>query len=66
MPKKQPPLKKQPLRSTADTEPVSDAELSARDLTIQPATKRFYVVVALFGIWLVFLIYLASLTWSGK
>ncbi len=34
--------------------------------SIQPATKRFRVAVALFCVWFVFLIYLASLTWSGK
>jgi len=66
MPKKRPPLQSS---AGTDTEPVSDAQVATRDLTqtpIQPATKRFRVVAALFGIWLVFLIYLASLTWSGK
>ena len=66
MPKKRPPLQSS---AGTDAEPVSDAQVATRDLTqtpIQPATKRFRVVAALFGIWLVFLIYLASLTWSGK
>lgn len=64
MPSKQPPL-----QSSADNEPVSDAGLSTENFAqtpIQPATKRFRVVVALFCVWLVFLVYLASLTWSGK
>ena len=64
MPSKQPPL-----QSSADADPVNDTEGSTDDFAqtpVEPATKRFLVVTLLFCAWLVFLIYLASLTWSGK
>ncbi len=63
------PRKPPPSRPAADAEPGKEPELSTNGRPLKPvapATKRFGVVVALFSVWLVFLIYLAFLTWSGK
>ena len=63
MPSKQSPSKvSKSAEAVTETEPAVEAPLSP----IAPATKRFKIAAVLFGGWLVFLIYLAWLTWSGK
>ncbi|MDB2687409.1 hypothetical protein N9Y42_09380 [Mariniblastus sp.] len=74
MPSKQPPAKSSASAAStesAETESSSTSPLSHQtslspQVPVPPATKRFTIAVLLFGAWLVFLTYLAFLTWSGK
>ena len=69
MPSKQPPAKSTFPADASEPAAARDSsvtQLSQLPAAVAPATKRFKVAVVLFGVWLVFLIYLAFLTWTGK
>ena len=71
MPSKRPPSKQlsADLSSAAANKLGADSQPSSaqpQPAAVTPAPKRFKVAVLLFAAWLMFLIYLAFLTWTGK